>query len=102
MLRKILMFGMVLSFSTMVFAGECKIKVDREPCPGKKEETFKPYDGKNPTEETKTVEKLDQCLAFAEKASKIVRKGTLAKKTVTGTFDGADLKKTFSDTSVCK
>jgi hypothetical protein len=93
---------MVLSLSFTAFAGECVMTVDRKPCPGKEAEALKPYAGKNPTEDKADVEVEASCLSKAEKASKIIRKGTLIEKTVTAKFNGKDLGKTFHEKSECK
>ena len=84
------------------FAGECKIKIAREACAGKETEAFKPYDGKKETEETKQVADEAACGAFADKSSKIVRKGTLTSKKVTANFGGKDLGKTYEEKKDCK
>lgn len=94
--------AIVLMSSTVTSAGECKIKIAREACSGKETEAFKPYDGKKETDEKKTVGDAAACSAMADKSSKIVRKGTLASKSVTGTFDGVDLGKSFTDQKPCK
>lgn len=78
------------------------INIDRSACPGKEAEMLKPYNGKNPTTEKKTFGSVEECSKFAEKSSKIVRKGTLAGKKVTGTFDGKALEKGFDEKAECK
>ena len=98
---KLLLAALTL-VSTTAIAGECKIKVAREACPGKETEAFKPYDGKKETEEKKDLADEAACAAFADKAAKIVRKGTLSAKKVTGSFAGKDLAKTFEDKKDCK
>lgn len=100
-MKKIILTAILLS-TTSVFAGECKISITRKACPGKEAEAFKPYNGKETTEETKSQESAEKCSAFAEKSAKIVRKGTLTEKIVKGTFDGKDLGKSFSDKADCK
>lgn len=83
-------------------AGECMLSIDRTPCEGKETEARKPYSGKNPTEEKKEKAKTEaDCLKEGEKASKIIRKGTLAKKVVTVTFDGKEVGKK-EDAKACK
>ncbi|MBC7740974.1 MAG: hypothetical protein H7061_02175 [Bdellovibrionaceae bacterium] len=77
------------------------MKIKREACPGKEEAAFKPYDGKQETEEKNKAGDAAACKKMAEKTSKIVRKGTLIKKTVTYTFDGGAAL-TASNTSPCK
>lgn len=92
----------LIVLSGSLLAGECAITINRTACPGKETEMLKPYNGKNPTTEKKTFTALDECSKFAEKSSKIVRKGTLAGKKVTGTFDGKALDKEFEDKAECK
>ncbi len=89
-------------FSTAAFAGDCVMKIERKPCPGKETDALKPYNGKNPTEEKKSADSLEKCTKIAEDASKIVRKGTLSEKAVTASFDGKDLGKPFTANSTCK
>jgi hypothetical protein len=93
-----------LVLSSSAFAGECLLSITRVPCPGKDVEAFKPYAGQKTTEEKKSSADAVACTKEAEKASKIVRKGTLAKKTVLAKFDGAavDGGKEFVGTSECK
>ena len=82
-------------------AGDCVLSINRTACAGKETAAYKPYNGKNPTEEKKSVADAGACKAEAEKAAKIVRKGTLSKKVVTATFDGAAAG-TASDEAACK
>lgn len=84
------------------FAGECKIKVLREPCPGKEAEVLKPYDNKREVEEKKDLPDEAACLAWAEKSARQVRKGQFANKKATANFAGKDLGKTFEDKKDCK
>lgn len=84
------------------FAGECTITIDRKACPGKEVDALKPYNGKNPTEESKKLDTAEACEKWGEKSAKIVRKGTLSNKKVTVKFDGKDLGKTFDEKSECK
>lgn len=83
------------------FAGDCVLKIKRDACAGKEATAYKPYNGKTETEEKKTVGDEAACKAEAKKAAKIVRKGTLTKKTVTANFDGKDAG-TESDSAECK
>ncbi|MBO9668280.1 MAG: hypothetical protein J7501_15880 [Bdellovibrio sp.] len=83
-------------------AGECTITVDRKACTGKEVDALKPYNGKNPTDESKKLDTAEACEKWAEKSAKIVRKGTLTEKKVTVKFDGKDLGKSFSDKADCK
>lgn len=75
--------------------------IKRDACAGKEAAAYKPYNGKVETEEKKTVADVAACKAEAAKAAKIVRKGTLSKKTVTAKFDGADAG-VETGTSECK
>lgn len=86
-----------LAGSIAMAADECNLSIDRTPCPGKEEEARKPYSGKNPTDEKTKAKDAEVCMKDAEKAAKIVRKGTLSKKIVTAKFGGKDLgKKEYS------
>ncbi len=80
---------------------ECKLSIDRTACPDKKEAAYKPYGGKNPTDETTKAADEAACVKDAEKASKIIRKGTLSKKTVTAMFGGKEVGKK-EDSAACK
>jgi hypothetical protein len=84
------------------FAGECQLTTERKACTGREIEALRPYEGKNPTTEKVPAENADTCLKKAEKAAKIIRKGTLTQKTVTVKFDGKDLKKTFTEKADCR
>lgn len=101
MKKTTLVVGIIL-FGNLAFAGDCTITTDRKACPGKEAEVLKPYNGKNPTEETKKFDDVGACEKWAEKSAKIIRKGTLAEKKVSAKFDGKDLGKSFSDKSDCK
>lgn len=95
-----------LVFSALMVTGSfasaaCEINIVREACPGKETEAFKPYGGKKATDEKGKATTADACLAEADKASKIVRKGTLSKKIATAKFDGKEVGKKES-TSDCK
>lgn len=98
---KNLIVATMLFATSSVFAGECVMKIKRDACAGKEAAAFKPYNGKTETEEKKTVADMAACKAESKKAAKIVRKGTLTKKTVTATFDGNDAG-TETDTAECK
>jgi hypothetical protein len=98
-----------ISFAALTFASasasaECVITINRTACPGKEAETFKPYGGKNPTEEKKKAASAEACAKEAEKTSKIIRKGTLAAKSAKATFAGAPVEggKEWADKSDCK
>jgi hypothetical protein len=99
-MKNLIVASLVL-VATSAFAGECVMKIKRDACPGKEAAAFKPYNGKTETEEKKTVGDEAACKAEAKKAAKIVRKGTLTKKTVAATFDGKDAG-TESDSAECK
>lgn len=90
-----------LCFSGLAKAADCQLSIDRTPCPGKEAEARKPYSGKNPTEEKTKAKDPEACLKDAEKAAKIIRKGTLTKKSVAAKFDGKDLG-TKEDSVACK
>lgn len=80
---------------------DCKLTIDRTACAGKEAEARKPYDGKNPTEETGKATSEEACLKEGEKAAKIVRKGVLTKKVVKVSFGGKALGEK-SDEKECK
>jgi len=102
-MKNILLMSLILvSFSSTVFADKCVMQIKRTACPGKETEAFKPYNGKQETEETKDTTALADCEKLAEKNSKIVRKGTLSAKTVTATFAGKALAKTYDGKADCK
>jgi hypothetical protein len=82
-------------------AAECLLSIDRTPCAGKEAEARKPYGGKNPTDEKTKAKDGEACLKDAEKAAKIIRKGTLTKKVVAAKFDGKDLG-SKEDSVACK
>jgi hypothetical protein len=94
--------ALVLFSSLSAQAGDCVLKISREACPGKETEAYKPYNGKKETEEKKSAADEAACKKEADKASKIVRKGTLSTKTVTATFDGKPVAGDFKGTSNCK
>jgi hypothetical protein len=77
--------------NVLAFGAECTFSVKRYACPGKDKEAFKPYGGKQETQETKKVGSLDACKAAAESNCPIVRKGTLLKKEVKAKFNGTDI-----------
>jgi hypothetical protein len=93
--------ALMIFTATSAMAGECALKIKRTACPGKEAEAFKPYMGKVETTEKKDAADEKSCSEIADKASQIVRKGTLSAKDVTATFDGKDLGKTFSGKSEC-
>lgn len=91
----------ILMLATTSMAGECVLKIKREACAGKEDIAFKPYGGKTETEEKNKAADAAACKSSAEKAAKIVRKGTLTKKTVTYALDGKD-GGSASDSADCK
>lgn len=99
---RVILATVILLASGYVHAGSCILKIDRKACPGQEASALKPYNGKNPTEEKSEATSAADCEKTAEKASKIVRKKSLSEKSVSGTFDGAALSKTYSDKSDCK
>jgi hypothetical protein len=89
-------------YCSAAFAGDCVLSIERTACPGKETEALKPYSGKNPTEEKKDKANSEaDCSAEAEKAAKIIRKGTLSKKVVSAKFGGKEIGKK-EDSSACK
>lgn len=100
-MKSLLAISLLSIFISTAFSGECVLSVDRKACAGKETDAFKPYQGKNPTEEKKSVSDEAACKSQAEKASKIVRKGVLTSKKVVAKFDGKDAG-TFEGVSECK
>ena len=101
-MKKTALIFSTLLMAQVAFAGDCTITTSRKACAGKESDALKPYNGKNPTDESKKMDNEEACLKWAEKSSKIIRKGTLTEKSVTAKFDGKDLGKTFSDKAECK
>ena len=101
-MKKIILTAALVLTAQSAFAADCVITIDRKACAGKEADARKPYNGKNPTEETKKLDSVEACEKFADKSSKIIRKGTLTEKTVSGKYDGKDLSKTFNDKVECK
>ena len=102
MTKALLTLFTLLTCGSALAAGDCSLSIDRTPCEGKETDARKPYSGKNPTEEKKEkAATADECLKEGEKAAKIVRKGTLAKKVVTVSFGGKEVGKK-EDTQSCK
>lgn len=99
-MKKIILSLIVLSFNT-AYSADCEITTDRTPCTGRELETLKPYKGKNPTVDKKSAKDEKECSAMAEKSSKIIRKGTLAAKSVTAKFGDKSFGP-FADKSECK
>jgi len=93
--------AVILVAASGALAGDCVMKIKRDACAGKESAAYKPYNGKQETEEKKTVGDEAACKAEAKKAVRIVRKGTLAKKTVVASYDGKDAG-TESDSTECK
>jgi len=101
-MKTILTIVLAMAFAQASFAGDCEIIISRKACAGKETEAMKPYNGQNPTSEKSTAADADACSKKAEKASKIIRKGTLTEKSVTAKFDDKDLGKSFTDKAECK
>lgn len=99
-MKKIILGLIVLSVST-AYSSDCEITTDRTPCKGKEVEMLKPYKGVNPTLDKKSAKDEKECSAMAEKSSKIIRKGTLASKSVTAKFGDKSFGP-FADKSECK
>lgn len=98
---KLAVIAALLCAST-AHAGDCVIKIKRTACPGKSTEAFKPYNGKEETEEKKSLADSKACEAEAEKASKIVRKGVLSQKRTIASFDGKETGQPFTGSAECK
>lgn len=88
-MKTALVTTILMALASTSFAGECVLKIKRDACPGKEAAAYKPYNGKVETEEKEAVADVAACKAKAVEAVKIRRKGTLSKKTVVATFDGA-------------
>lgn len=97
----LVLFASALVLGPVAHAAECMLSIDRTACEGKQEAAMKPYAGKNPTEEKTKAKDAEGCMKDAEKAAKIIRKGTLTKKVVTATFDGKEVGKK-EDSAACK
>ncbi len=96
------LLAVLFAFPSLLSAAECKMKITRQPCPGKAVEALKPYDGQKETVEVKELKALEACLEAAEKSAKILRKGQFSDKKVTVSFDGKELTQTFEDQRDCK
>jgi hypothetical protein len=81
----------LLLAASAAHAGDCAIRVDRTPLPGKEYEAWAPYANRNPSAEMKVVKDAAECRAQAEANCSIKRKDVLKKKVVNARFDGADL-----------
>ena len=77
--------------SGVAVAGTCKLQITRTACAGQEVAAFKPYGGKETTEETHDMKDAAACEAEAKKTSKIIRKGTLMAKLVKAEFDGKSM-----------
>jgi hypothetical protein len=100
-MKSLLSLTAIIVVAQTSFAGNCELTIDRKACAGKETEALKPYDGKNPTSEKSLATDPDACMKKAEKTSRIIRKGTLMQKTVSGKFDGKALEKSFTDKADC-
>jgi hypothetical protein len=76
---------------TAAMAGECTIRVDRQPQPGKQAEAHGPYGNRNPTVETKPAASLKDCQEAAMVNCAIKRKDILKYKAVNALFDHAPI-----------
>ncbi|NUN06447.1 MAG: hypothetical protein HUU57_11870 [Bdellovibrio sp.] len=101
---KTILVTALLFIGNIAFAGDCSLTTTRVACPGKDDAALKPYDMQKVHTPKKPEKAADEaaCLKIAESSSKIIRKGTLAEKSVTAKFDGKDLGKTFADKAECK
>lgn len=88
-----------LFLASSAMAGDCSLTIKRVPCPGKADEAFKPYGGKEVTHESKKVGSAEACAKEAEKACAIVRKGILKAKEITALYSDAAVEggKNFCD-----
>jgi hypothetical protein len=80
-----------LSLSAAAQAGDCAIRVNRTPHPGKEVEAWAPYANRNPSAEMKAAKDLDECRKIAETNCTIKRKDVLLKKVVNARFDSTDV-----------
>ena len=94
-------FILALLIPQIIWGAECRIKTEREPCKGQEQEALEPYNLKQNTEEVFQLKNVDLCLQKAKKSAKIVREGTIAKKTVTVHFAGQKLEQSFTDSQAC-
>lgn len=101
-MKTILTIVATMMFAQVSFAADCELTISRKACAGKEIEAMKPYNGQNPTTEKSAAADAEACTKKAEKASKIIRKGTLTEKSVTAKFDGKDIGKSFTDNAECK
>jgi hypothetical protein len=99
-LTLVLFSAVVLAAPFAKAAPECTLTIDRTPCPGKEADAVKPYSGKNPTDEKTKAKDEAACIKDAEKAVKIIRKGTLSKKVAVAKFDGKEVGKK-EDSAAC-
>jgi hypothetical protein len=83
--------GLVCILSTAAHAGDCAIRVDRTPMPGKQVEAHSPYGMRNPTVETRPADSVEACKAMAVVNCKIKRKDILSYKAVNALFDGVPI-----------
>ena len=84
-------FLSIVALITSAHAGDCRVSVNREACPGKETEAFAPYGGQNPTISVQYAESLSQCQAIATKHAKVVRVKIIKKITVSPFFDNAPM-----------
>lgn len=101
-MKHVLFVSLFTFAASASFGADCMLKTKRDACPGQEAKAYKPYNGKVETED-KEAKATDAaaCKAAAEKSVKIVRKGTLTKKTVVAMFDGKEVAN-VSDQAECK
>jgi hypothetical protein len=81
----------LLAAPVPALAGDCAIRVNRTPQPGKEAEAWSPYANRNPSAELKVAKDAGECRKIAETNCSIKRKDVLKKKVVNARFDGTDL-----------
>jgi hypothetical protein len=86
-----MVFAGLVVVQSNAFAGDCAIRIDRTPFPGKEAEAWGIYGGRNPTAEVRHADSAAQCKELAKVNCTIKRKDVLKKKAVNAMFDGADI-----------
>ena len=81
--------ALIAFLSLPAAAGQCAIRVDRQPMPGKTAEAWGPYGNRNPTVELKPADSADACREAAAKNCEIKRKDILKSKAVNALYDGS-------------
>lgn len=78
-------------YSLAAIAGECRVTVTRDACPGHEKVSYNKCGGKQTCDEVKKVDKQEMCLKEATRACTVFRTKETKSKKVTATFDGAPL-----------